>query len=52
MLDEGRVDYALRRLIADLDYDIHKYIECDEETGEDNYAYWVEQFIDHYDESL
>lgn len=49
-LDPQRVDRALRNVIEHLDYDQHKYLECDEETGEDIYHEWVDRFIDAYGE--
>lgn len=42
------VDIALRAVIAELDYDIHKNLEYDEEDGEDHYDEWVERFVDVY----
>jgi hypothetical protein len=48
-LDPKRVDTALRDLISRLDYDTHKYLECDEDNGEDHYPELVEEFIDYYD---
>jgi hypothetical protein len=33
-----QVEAALRKYLAILDYDLHKGIECNEETGEDDYA--------------
>lgn len=50
-LDPKRVDAALRSLISDLDYDLHKEIECDEETGDDSYPILVEGFINDYNET-
>ena len=47
-VDAGAVESALRHVISDIDYDIHKSIEADEETGEDGYPELTEQFIDHY----
>lgn len=49
VLDPQRVDKALRELISRLDYDTHKYLECDEDNGEDRYPELVEEFIDYYD---
>lgn len=48
-LDPAKVDHALRELISRVDYDTHKYIECDEETEEDNYPGLVEDFIRYYE---
>lgn len=50
MLDAERVDRALRNLLADIDYDIHKSYECDEMTGEDDYHILVKAFIEAYEE--
>lgn len=50
MLDPERVDHALRHLIALLDYDIHKSLESDEQTGEDSYDDQVRIFIEAYGE--
>lgn len=49
-VDEARVDYALRRVIERLDYDLHKSLECDEEGGEDTYPEWVDVFVEAYKE--
>ncbi|KQO98337.1 hypothetical protein [Leifsonia sp. Leaf264] len=51
-IDRARAEKALRRTIAELDYDIHKSLESDEETGEDTYADWVDVFIDAYEAAL
>lgn len=48
-LDSERVGRALRAVIADLDYDLHKGIERDEETGEDTYHETVAAFIAAYE---
>lgn len=40
------VERALRYLLADLDYDIHKSIERDEETGDNNYPHLAEWFTE------
>lgn len=40
------VEEALRTLLADLDYDLHKSTEEDEETGEDGYPALAEQMFD------
>lgn len=47
-LDPERVDRALRAVIADLDYDLHKGLEEDEETGEDTYHETVAAFVKAY----
>lgn len=51
MLNPESVDKALRELIAVLDYDLHKYLECDESTGEDTYHEEVVRFIEAYNEA-
>lgn len=33
----AQVEDALRTYVANLDYDTHKNLECDEESGEDTY---------------
>lgn len=40
----NRYQRALESLIADLDYDLHKNIEQDEETGENKYPEIAERF--------
>lgn len=47
-LNPEHVEEALSRLIADLDYDTHKYLLCDEETGEDRYPELAADFIAEY----
>ncbi len=47
-LDPQRVDAALRALLADIDYDLHKSWECDESDGKDYYHVLVESFIESY----
>jgi len=47
-LDWDRVDAALRGLLADIDYDLHKSYECDEEDGLDHYGDLVAKFINAY----
>jgi hypothetical protein len=49
MLDPEKVDKALRHVIGYLDYDLHKALECDEETGEDAYHEEVVRFIEAYE---
>lgn len=44
-LDPSRLESALRMYVAELDYDIHKGIECDEEDGFDHYSEEVEFFL-------
>lgn len=44
-LDPSRLESALRMYIAELDYDMHKYIQCDEVTGEDQYPKEVDFFL-------
>jgi len=50
-VNETAVRLALRRLISYLDYDLHKSIECDEETGDDNYPLYAEGFIRYYNQN-
>lgn len=38
------VEEALREHYPHLDYDMHKYIECNEDTGEDTYPQEAEEF--------
>ena len=47
-LDRAAVDAALRQVIEFLDYDLHKALERDEETGEDTYGEHVDRFITEY----
>lgn len=48
-LNRAAVESALRNLLAHLDYDLHKSIERDEETGEDTYPGVVDDFIAVYE---
>jgi hypothetical protein len=48
-LCRAAVDAALRKVIEHLDYDLHKQLESDEETGEDTYAEHVDRFLVSYD---
>jgi hypothetical protein len=48
-LDPKAVDYALRKVISLLDYDLHKSLEHDEETGEDTYGEEVATFTAAYE---
>ena len=47
-LDRAAVDAALRQVITWLDYDLHKGLVCDEETGEDTCSEHVDRFISEY----
>lgn len=47
MIPADAVEAALRALIADVDYDLHKQIECDEEDGTDHYPGLAANFIAH-----
>lgn len=47
-LNQARVEKALRGFLAWLDYDLHKYIECDETDGTDHYAEYAREFIRYY----
>lgn len=46
-VNRADIEAALRALLADLDYDLHKAIESDEETGEDGYPAVAEQMFDN-----
>jgi len=50
-LDRESVDRALRQVISHADYDLHKSIERDEETEQDNYGEYVDKFVATYNES-
>lgn len=47
-LDADALEAALRATISDLDYDLHKSLESDEETGEDTYPNVVSAFLNSY----
>jgi hypothetical protein len=47
-LDRAAVDAALRKVVAHADYDLHKGIERDEESGVDTYAEHVDRFAEAY----
>lgn len=51
-LARAAVDAALRAVIEDLDYDLHKGLEQDEETGADTYDEWVTKFVNEYNQAL
>jgi hypothetical protein len=48
-LSRDAVESALRSIVADLDYDLHKQVEEDEETGEDHYPALAREFIRLYE---
>jgi hypothetical protein len=50
-LDPDRLDRALRLYVADLDYDIHKGIECGEDDGVDHYPEHVATFLQCWEEA-
>lgn len=50
VLNTARVDAALREVFAQADYDLHKSIEHDEDSGEDTYAEHVQRFVEKYQE--
>lgn len=50
-IDRQAVDAALRKVIGHLDYDMHKGLERDEDTGEDTYSEHVDRFIAAYAEA-
>ena len=52
MLDREAVDAALRTVITWVDYDLHKSLERDEETGEDMYGEHVDRFIEVYEREV
>lgn len=41
-----KVTEGLTNLIAHLDYDLHKYLECDEMDGSNSYPALVESLVD------
>jgi hypothetical protein len=41
----AQVESALRGYLANLDYDMHKNLECGEETGEDTYSDEAEELF-------
>lgn len=47
-LDVERVESALKSVVAHLDYDLHKNLLADEETGENSYPELTQNFIDLY----
>lgn len=51
-LDREAVDKALRTVITWVDYDLHKSLERDEETGEDMYGEHVDRFIEVYEREV
>jgi hypothetical protein len=48
-MNRNAVLYALKQVISDLDYDLHKNLEEDEETGNDGYPELLEEFLEAYD---
>lgn len=48
--DEERtlVEATLREWVTGLDYDLHKSLECDEETGKDTYPQLTLWFLELY----
>lgn len=44
--DRSVLDPAVRALVNEIDYDVHKRYECNEETGEDTYPELVATFED------
>lgn len=48
-LDAVRLESTLREFVsAEIDYDIHKNLEADEETGDDSYPELTKKFINLY----
>jgi hypothetical protein len=50
-LDPERLDRVLRDFLADVDYDLHKSWERDEEDGKDYYHLLVKSFIECWEDS-
>ena len=48
-LDRKAVDAALRTVMTWVDYDLHKSLERDEETGQDTYGGHVDRFMAAYE---
>lgn len=49
LLNPARVEKALRRFISvEVDYDLHKQFECDEEDSSDHYPRLAKSFIELY----
>lgn len=44
-LDPSRLESALRMYVSELDYDMHKNLECGEEDGLDHYHEEVDFFL-------
>lgn len=49
MIRAEAVEAALRILMSHVDYDTHKYLECDEEGGSDHYPELAADFIGYYE---
>lgn len=47
-LRRKQVEKALMHVISHIDYDQHKQLLSDEETGENTYGEWVDEFINAY----
>lgn len=43
---------GLKAVIGELDYDLAKSLDHDEETGEDTWDEWVDKFIDAYGKAV
>lgn len=50
-LDPQRLDKVLRRFLAELDYDLHKSWERDEEDGKDYYHILVQSFTEAWEDN-
>ncbi|WP_157882411.1 hypothetical protein [Streptomyces silvensis] len=50
-LDPERLDRALRAYVSELDYDIHKGVQCGEEDGLDRYPQEVEFFLQCWEDA-
>lgn len=51
-LDPDVLEATLRSFISDLDYDLHKSIDEDEETNENRYPEQVEAFLAAYEKAV
>lgn len=50
--NEEALATAISDLIMDIDYDVWKYIKCDEEDSLDHMPEWVELFKAYYEAAL
>lgn len=47
--DLPRLERTLRAFVSELDYDLHKSWECNEEDGGDDYPLLVQAFIENWE---